>query len=552
MATTKFFNHVHGNHPRTNKFDLSYSNTFSAQIGYLYPVSCDLVYPGSFFKNSFYLHAEIQPLVAPIMCDVQIFVHQFFVPLRLLFGFDPEDGENVWEKFITGGKDGLYNTPLPSWSPSWTDENFSSKKIWDYVGLPVVHEAKSLEDSTLVWRPRVPADIQVLDIPKRAYNFIYNELYRDEMRIDEVDLTSEDLQRVSFRKDYFTSAIDSPVLGPVSALPLNLSGILPVTFETTATPNYTYLANRLWFGPLEPGTSSTSTLKSTQLAIGSNDTGKPVTASVDSSGISSTTFDVNELRFSFAVQRLLELSAISGVRYTEFLSAHFGVSPSDSRLDRPEYIGGQVVPLLVSPSVQTSGTDDQSVSRQQTPQGNKSGIGSVDTVLGLGKYRVLEHGVIMTMLSIRPKPIYKQGVNRQWLCPDGRYSFYFMEFAFLGEQPIYNCELYTDPDAVDEDDNKLDSQVFGYQSAWNFLRSKNNMVSGAVRDQFSYWTMAREFSQHPALNKDFLEIVNTDFNQIFAVQNEDEFVINFSNLSVGYLPLPLYSNPGLIDHVYGQ
>lgn len=552
MATAKFFNHVHGNHPRTNKFDLSYSNTFSAQIGYLYPVSCDLVYPGSFFKNSFYLHAEIQPLVAPIMCDVQIFVHQFFVPLRLLFGFDPEDGENIWEKFISGGKDGLYSTPLPSWTPDWTDENFSSKKIWDYVGLPVVHEAKSLEDSTLVWRPRVPADIQVLDIPKRAYNFIYNELYRDEMRIDEVDLTSEDLQRVSFRKDYFTSAIDSPVLGPVSALPLNLSGILPVVFVQEA-------AGKSTSGAGGYGLRVPTDYDGRQIALYNLDgsggiyagTGR-VSASVDSSGISSTTFDVNELRFSFAVQRLLELSAISGVRYTEFLSAHFGVSPSDSRLDRPEYIGGQVVPLLVSPSVQTSGTDDQSVSRQQTPQGNKSGIGSVDTVLGLGKYRVLEHGVIMTMLSIRPKPIYKQGVNRQWLCPDGRYSFYFPEFAFLGEQPIYNCELYTDPDAVDEDNNKLDSQVFGYQSAWNFLRSKTNMVSGAVRDQFSYWTMAREFDQHPALNKDFLEIVNTDFNQIFAVQNEDEFVINFSNLSVGYLPLPLYSNPGLIDHVYGQ
>ena len=59
------YNHVKGNHPRLNKFDWSYSNTFSASIGYLYPVQCDVVYPGSIIKTNNYIHAEIMPLVAP-------------------------------------------------------------------------------------------------------------------------------------------------------------------------------------------------------------------------------------------------------------------------------------------------------------------------------------------------------------------------------------------------------------------------------------------------------------------------------------------------------
>lgn len=550
------YNSVRGNHPRLNKFDWSYSNTFSASIGYLYPVQCDVVYPGSIIKTNNYIHAEIMPLVAPLMADLNIYVHQFFVPFRLLYGVD-SDGKNIWEQYISGGEDGTYNTPLPSWNPSATSTDFSSKLIWDYCGLPMA------KDDTVItptqpypeWSAIVPAGIQVMDFAKRAYNLIYNEYYRDEFHIQELDIANNEyLQRVSFRKDYFTSAIDNPVLGPVSALPLNLSGILPVNWSAYAGTADSGQVSGFPYGKLLPKDNAIDVLTlsfsgNNTVADGATNTAtnaSGVKGSIDASGITSTTFDVNELRFSFAVQRLLELSAISGVRYTEFLTAHFGVSPTDARLDRPEYIGGCINGIQINSSVQHSESSATSV------QGKKVGIGSLDQINHIGNYRVYEHGVVMTMLSIRPKPIYKTGVPRQFLNKDGRYSFYFPEFAFLGEQPIYNCEVYTDPTAVDSAGDKLDPQIFGYQSAWNYLRSKQNMVSGAVREQFKYWTLAREFANHPALNKDFLEVVDTDFNQAFAVQDEDEFIINYSNLAVAYLPLPAFSNPGLIDHVYGQ
>lgn len=256
--------------------------------------------------------------------------------------------------------------------------------------------------------------------------------------------------------------------------------------------------------------------------------------------ISTTTFTPSDLRLAFAIQRMQELSARSGYRYTEFLQAHFGVHPTDARLDRPEYIGGFVTNVTVSPTVQTSSTDAGS------PQGNKAGIAHIDTIQKIGNYRVLEYGVIMTLVNIVPKPIYSQGINRQWL-RQSRFDYYNCALAFLSEQNIYGCEIFCD--GLSESSG--DDSIFGYQAHWNELRGKQNMVSGALREQFDYWTLARKFASRPALNSDFLEVVHSDFSRIFAVQDEDPFVVSFSNIIDAYRPLPSMSVPGLIDHVYG-
>lgn len=229
----------------------------------------------------------------------------------------------------------------------------------------------------------------------------------------------------------------------------------------------------------------------------------------------------------------------AGYRYTEWLSAHYNAHPTDARLDRPEYIGGAVLNISVSPVLQNSETSE-------TPQGTKAGVGQVDAVQKLGNYRVLEHGLIMTLVSIRPKPIYQQGINRQWL-RQSRFDHYIPETAFLSEQAIYNSELWVDGTSGEGKDD----DIFGYQAHWNEMRCKNNMVSGAVREQFDYWTLSRKFATRPALNQDFIEIDENDFNKIFAVQDEDPFIVSWSNIIDAYRPIPSMGIPGLIDHVYG-
>lgn len=598
------YNSVAGNHPSLNKFDLSYTNTLSLDIGYLYPVQCDEVVPGDVLKMSCYAHAEVVPLVAPLMSDLQLFAHTFFVPYRLIYGVDTSDGKPIWEKFITGDVDGEYDTPLPAWVPDLTSlpdyavNGFSSKLIWDYVGLPMHYDATS--ESTK-WRPIIPSGISVSVAPKLAYNFVWNSFYRDENLQEEIDLTAnEGLQLVSFKKDYFTSAFTEQQRGTAPALPVDISfdstsqqysvpvrfhmfggndpeyGVTQLNVSNSTTPYFAYTP--LPVMPLNAASSNGSAVGTSGLAITAS-VATPVTgdyATVNSSGETlvgvnptarqsenlryssnvgiyarvspyqvgqylvptATTFNVSDLRLAFAIQRLLELNQTGGVRYTEFLASHYGVSPTDARLDRPEYIGGCMMPVSVSPSVQTSATSETS------PQGNKAGIGHIDSVNKLGNYRVLEHGLIMTLISVRPKPIYKQGVNRQWL-RQSRWDYYSPEFAYLSEQGIYEAELYT------SGSSEYDPQLFGYQAHWNEMRSKLNLVSGAVREQYDYYVLARKFANRPHLNADFLQIKPDDFSHVFTVQDEDKIILSWSNLITAYRPIPAMGIPGLIDHVYG-
>ena len=242
----RVFDGVAGNTPSLNRFDLSYTNTLSMSFGYLYPVQCDEVYPGDVFKMSCFCHAELLPLVTPVMSDIQIFAHSFFVPYRIIYGVDNENGMSIWEEFITGGKDGDYVTPLPAWEPDWTKVGFSSLKIWDYVGNPVFYvrsgSGTSLDPFVYTWTPIVPAGLDVSIAPKYSYNAIYNAFYRDENLVDEVSEDNEDLLKAAFKKDYFTSALEFQQRGEAPALPVDVEFNTPpyVRFNSVDYDNNVY------------------------------------------------------------------------------------------------------------------------------------------------------------------------------------------------------------------------------------------------------------------------------------------------------------------------
>lgn len=542
------FDGVQGNDPRLNKFDLSHSHLFSAKVGLLYPVMCQEVYPGDVFKITDAVYVQVTPLVAPLMSDLDMYCHTFFVPYRLIYGIDTSDGKPIWEKFITGGEEGDYATPLPEWRPTWSKTAFSSDTIWDSIGNPVKYTPN--ESGFPTWTPLVPdASVSVSIAPKRAYNFIWNSFYRDENLQEELDLDNEDLVYPCFRKDYFTSALEAQQRGTAPAIPI--SGVIPVNFPNfgeygtqVSLPNgqIGVAANQMLMSVIQDTVENANDPSHAGLQMRSANTpyvykNLQLEGTVDLQN--ATTFNVSDLRLAFAIQRMQELNMRAGVRYTEFLRAHFGVSPTDARLDRPEYIGGCVFPVNVSPTVQTSATTDTS------PQGNKAGIASAVDAEYIGGYRAQEYGLIMTLMSIRPKPSYQQGIARQWLRKT-RFDYYSPEFANLSEQAVLNAELYVDPD-----DGK-DGDIFGYQAHWNELRCAQNLNTGAVREQFDYYTFGRKFASRPALNGSFVSLDHpTEYSRVFAVQNEDQFVVAFTNGISAYRPIPAYGVPGLIDHVYG-
>ena len=84
--------------PKRSVFDLSFENKLSGNMGDLIPIMCQEVLPGDHFKCSAEIFCRFQPMLAPMFHRVNVTVHFFFVPNRILW--------SNWETFITGGPEG--------------------------------------------------------------------------------------------------------------------------------------------------------------------------------------------------------------------------------------------------------------------------------------------------------------------------------------------------------------------------------------------------------------------------------------------------------------
>jgi len=499
---SNIFQRVRSNRPGRSVFNLSYEKKLTCDMGELIPTMCDEVVPGDKFIIGNEVVVRFQPLVAPVLHEINCFVHYFFVPYRLLW----ED----WEDFITGGVDGEDSTTLPYWDPTDTAEG----SLWDYMGMPVGVDPG--------------ADCRPVDFPKRAYNLVYNEFYRDQTQIAELNIeTAEAIQIRGWEKDYYTSALPWQQRGTAPALPI--SGSSFADWDASAK-----IASGTVAANIEIRNDTTFRLSNSSYVTYFKNALKDNIVDLSSA----TTFDVADLRLAFQIQKWMERNARAGARYTEFLTAHFGVSPRDDRLQRPEYIGGSKNPVIVSEVLQTSMTPDPTV-EDGTPQGTLAGHGLTAGKNFIAKYNATEFGLIIGIMSIMPKPAYQQGIDRQWI-KTTKYDFYFPEFANLSEQAIYRMELYAN---TTKSDNLT---VFGYQGRFDEMRVKKNQVCAAMRDTLDYWHLGRQFGSAPSLNQTFIECVPD--KRIFAVQDEDGLIVNVANIIKAIRPLPIQSNPGLIDH----
>lgn len=510
----KQFNKVAGLRPGRSVFDLSYSKKLTCDMGQLIPVMCDEVVPGDVWHIGNEIVVRMMPLVAPILHEVNVYVHYFFVPYRILW--------DDWEKFITGGTSGDDASVLPRWSPTVN----SIGSLWDYLGLPV---------------GVVPVDALPLDFIRRAYNKIYNEYYRDETLIEEVAETNEAILNRCWEKDYFTSALPWQQRGTAPALPI--SGTTHADFSSMSSSLVSLYdnvknANTLM---IQGTTGTTFNAKRSdsgnytindQYKVDVADAKAALTAGNTINLASATTFNVADLRLAFQIQKWLERNARAGARYTEFLQAHFGVSPRDERLQRPEYIGGSKSGVVISEVLQTSET-------ATTPQGNLAGHGLVADRTFVAKYHCQEYGLIMGIMSIMPRSAYQQGIDRQWLRRT-RYDFYSPEFANLSEQAIERAEIYASGVGAEN------RTIFGYQGRFDEMRVKRNMVVGQMRDTLDYWHLGRKFTSAPLLNADFVRC--TPSKRIFADQADPGLLVSFGNLIRAARPMPIESDPGLIDH----
>lgn len=535
-------------------FDRSCQHSTSWNVGELVPLFVDDVLPGDTFTVDTSKIVRLQTLLSPVFGNAYLDTYWFYVPYRLCWSHWKEFcGENTQSAWIPETTYSIPKIKAP-------EGGFERGTIADYMGLPLY---KDWSTGT-----KIPSAL-----PFRAYALICNEFFRDQNLTDPLNISTGDSYQQGSNgsdyindvanggkpfiaakyHDYFTSCLPSSQKGTSPLIPVGglfHGGDFPVytredTFNTTAVGLKmngfsTSGTERISDSTVFKGTSGDYVLTKTGTIQAGDNVLAPsnLYAAVPDQDIGTGTFSVNALRLAFAAQRFLEKSARSGSRYIETLAGHFGVTSPDARLQRPEYLGGNRVPLSVSQVTNTAQTNNdylgdvgaQSVTADQHSDFTKS---------------FTEHGVIMCLACVRYDHIYSQGLERFWMV-DNMYDMYWPTFSNLGEMPVYTNELWFDKDSQDT--------VFGYQEAWSWYRYKPNRVSGYLRPDvpqaLSSWTFADNYSEAPTLSDAWIREDKNNVDRALAVTSDatDQIFADFYFNCKCTRPMPMYSVPGLIDH----
>jgi hypothetical protein len=437
-----------------------------------------------------------------------VFTHFFFVPNRLLY--------DNWQSFITGGPQGTDQPTFPVMTL-----NQANRAVWafsgslaDYFGIPIPGA------------PAITIPYDVNALPFRAYQQIYNDYYRDQTLSTPAAITKNDtvaggelnallqLQKRYWEKDYFTSALPWTQRGAQVNIPntINYSSNPQLTFAS-APSSMDYLIT-------QSGTNPTG--------IASNTGARAVTKIANLQGID---ISLINLRRAARLQEWLEKNATGGSRYIEQILAHFGVKSSDARLQRSEYLGGGKTPVVVSEVLSM-------VKEATNPQGTMTGHGiSVGQHGGFNKF-FEEHGYVIGIMSVIPRTAYQQGMPR-YLQKGDRYDWFWPEFSQIGEQAIYNKELYLDwSEGVNHNED-----IFGYTPRYAEYKFQQSTVHGDFKNTLNYWHLGRIFGARPSLNDAFVRSDPT--TRAYAVTDGQHLWVQLYNSVKAIRPMPVFGTPTL-------
>lgn len=531
--------------------------------GDLVPIYCDEVLPGDTARVRLNGLIRMSTPIYPIMDNCYMDTYFFFVPCRLLWehweNMFGENDTNYWAEkteystptCTIGGQSGLVNGSLG-----------------DYFGLPT----------------GIKNAIKVNALPARAYAMIYNEWFRDEnleaplmlgykksddagkdenpgndtkdyylnkpeltTNTNEASLYARFPAKVGKFHDYFTSCLPSPL--KTDPVEISLTGNAPLklgnddgttipSLETNDGPSMVVGVAQNTNVPgslVYTGSANNKKMRFTGKKDGEIGAGGYLFADLNSVNAIS----IQDLRMAIALQHIFEADARNGTRYREFLSGTWGVTSPDSRLQIPEYIGGQRIAINVNQVVQTSQTDTTT----GQALGNTAAYSLTTCSKQMVDYAATEYGYIIGLAVVRVDHSYQQGLATKWT-RGGRFTYYDPRLAALGEQPVYNREIYAQ--GTTEDD-----EVFGYQEAWADYRYKPSYITGEMRSNYKTsldaWHYADDYDALPRLSAEWIQEGTQNIDRTIAVTSEKghQFLCDFYFTEDWYREMPIYSIPGI-------
>lgn len=524
-----------------SSFDRPWTRKTTFDAGWLVPIYAEYVFPSDTINMDVTFVARlISPLKVPIADNMYLDTMHFFCPLRILW--------DNWKRF-----NGERVTPEQSIDleiptligPDSAAFQVSSFDILDYLGLPI---GIDMPKGDVAGAPGISA------LFCRMYNRVWNEWIRDQSTQGIAYQDSSDGPDVysnyvilnrGKRHDRYTSALPWPQKGANVAMPLGTSA--PVIgdgqairlFDGTNGAHLAYVDDSGGNGFLRVFGSGGAQGAAPGGAAPTGDAylggGNNTHLIADLSAASAPT--INDLREAITIQQVLELDARGGTRYVEQMWSMWRSRVPDATAQRPEYLGGSSEHVSIQAVAQTAPGGEGS-----TNMSTLTAFAQMTTRSGF-TYNAVEHGIIMTFVNVRADLTYQQGIHPMWQW-QSRFDFYMPPLAHVGEQPIYNRELYYQ--------NTSDDQlVFGYQEAWSPLRYSDNLVTGALRSEYAapldMWHLALHFMELPVLDDGFV-VDNPPIERITAITDVlpgQQFLLDAKARARWARALPVYSTPGV-------